>query len=128
MRLLLSILVWFAIFLTTTSYAFELREYSEFEFNKEIYAGKLVALIFKSENCITCDKQIVSIFKLPSILRYKDMKIFTIHFDSTNPIVQKFHVGKTGTFIIMNGTTEAFRSDVALKPDALKAAIDKSLN
>jgi hypothetical protein len=95
--------LWLAFFLTTTSYAFELREYSEVEFNKEIYDGKLVVLIFKSENCVIFDQQAVSIFKLPHILQYKDMKIFTIHFDSTNPIVQKFHVEKTGTIIIMNG-------------------------
>jgi thioredoxin 1 len=119
--------LWLAFFLTTTSYAFEMREYSEVEFNKEIYDGKLVVLIFKSENCAICDQQAVSIFKLQHILQYKDMKIFAIHFDSTNPIAQKFHVEKTGTIIVMNGQAEAYRSMVALTPDALKAAIDKSL-
>ena len=119
--------LWFALLLTTTSYAFELREYSEVDFNKAIYTSKAVMLIFKSDNCATCDQQAVAIFKLPQILQYKNMKLFTIHFDSTNPIVQKFHVEKTGTIIVIYRMTEVFRSSEVLKPDDLRFAIEKSL-
>jgi thioredoxin 1 len=97
------------------------------DFNSEIYAGNLVMLIFKSEKCPACDRQTASISELPKNPRYRTMKFFSVDFDLEKPIVQKFKVTKSGTIILMKGTSEVYRSSEVQKQSKLEFAVANAL-
>ena len=127
MKLLILIVAYLAIMLSKAAFATEMRQYSEMDFNAEIYAGSLVALVFLAEKCPACDQQTTSISQLKKIPQYKAMKLLSVNFDSEKSIVRKFNVEKPGTIILIKGTTEVYRSSVVQTPNALESAVDNAL-
>lgn len=97
------------------------------DFNKEIYAGNLVVLLFKAAKCPTCDQQSTSISQLQKIPRYKAIRLFSIDFDLERSIVQKFNIEKPGTIILMKGTTEVYRWSAVQTQNALESAVANAL-
>ena len=116
-----------SFFVLNSSSSWAFNQYNETAFNTNIYSGKMVLVLFESDKCEICNKQSNTASQLLTNPRFKDITIFNVDFESAKSIVKKFHVAKTGTIILMKGTTEVFRTSSPLEQNKLAAEIEKTM-
>ncbi|KST56887.1 thioredoxin [Methylobacterium sp. GXS13] len=103
------------------------KTYTPAAFEAAQKAGKPILVHITAPWCTTCAAQKPILAKLEAELRFKDLQVFDVDFDSRKDVVKQFGATMQSTLITYRGTQETGRSAGETKPEAIASLLDKAI-
>lgn len=109
------------------AYAGSAAKFDQTGFNAAVKSGKPVLVEVAADWCPTCKAQGPILEKLRAEGRFKDLKSFTVDFDSQKDALRALKVSQQSTIIVFKGGSEVGRSVGDTNPASLEALVAKAL-
>ena len=105
----------------------EKASFSQPAFETAQKAGKPILVEIAASWCPTCKAQAPILGELRGQVRFKDLTVFTVDFDSQKDAVRKLGAQMQSTLIVYKGGSEVGRSVGDTKKETIEALLAKSL-
>ena len=113
--------------LVTTVQAMDKKPFDQKLFDAAQAAGKPILVEVSAPWCPVCKAQAPILSRLRNELKFKELVIFGIDFDSQKDLLQKFNVQKQSTLIVFKGKQETGRSTGDTDAGSIAALLNKSI-
>jgi thioredoxin 1 len=89
-------------------------------------AGAPILVFVEAPWCPTCAKERPILSHLYDTPAFKDLRVFTVDFDTSKSLLRTLHVQTQSTLIVYHGATETGRATGATDPAAIEALLKTS--
>ncbi len=100
--------------------------YDQVAFTAAQQAGKPILIFVEAPWCPTCAKERPILSSLYATPEFKDLRVFTVDFDTSKPLLRRLNVQMQSTLIAYRGTHEAARATGVTDPAAIHALLAKT--
>lgn len=90
-------------------------------------AGKPILVEVSAPWCPICKSQKAVLAKLGTDVRFKELQIFDVDFDSQKDVLRQFNARMQSTLIVFKGATETGRSVGETQPEWIESLLEKAL-
>lgn len=101
--------------------------YSATAFEAAQKAGKSILVEVSAPWCPICKSQKAALAKLGTDVRFKELQIFDVDFDSQKDVLRQFNARMQSTLIVFKGATETGRSVGETQPEWIESLLEKAL-
>lgn len=105
----------------------EERPFDQAAFDAARKAGEPILVHVTAPWCSTCAAQKPIVDRLLAEPRFKNLRTFSVDFDSQKRILREFGAKVQSTLIVFKGAKEEGRSSGETKPEAIEALLDKAV-
>lgn len=112
----------------STASALEQKAFNAPAFQADQAAGKPIVVHVTAPWCPTCTAQHAAIDKLATDVRYRDVTVYKIDFDSGEKDWKPLGVRSQSTMIAFHGSKETARTVGQTSPKAVAGVLDAALN
>ena len=125
-RLLPAALLAACLGLSAPGKAATVQPYQQPGFTAAQQAGAPILIFVEAPWCPTCAKERPILAGLYDTPEFKDLKVFTVDFDTSKPLLRDLHVQMQSTLIVYHGGRETGRATGVTDPAAIKALLETS--
>lgn len=116
-----------ATLLSATAFAATKSNYTQSAFDAANKAGNPILVEVTAPWCPTCKAQAPILGELSGQARFKDLKTFSVDFDSQKDVLKSLNVQMQSTLIVFKAGKEVGRSTGDTKKDSIEALLAKTL-
>jgi thioredoxin 1 len=99
-----------ALVVAPRAFAVTQAPFTQSDFDKAQAEGKPILIDVTAPWCPVCAKQHPILSQLYETPEFKDLRVFTVDFDSSKPLLRKLGVQMQSTMIVYHGTKEEGRA------------------
>ena len=122
-----AILAFLILGVSYPSIAADSARYTSEGFEAAQKAGKPILVEVSAPWCPICKSQKAALAKLGTDVRFKELQIFDVDFDSQKDVLRRFDARMQSTLIVFKGATETGRSVGETQPEWIEGLLEKAL-
>lgn len=111
----------------STSFAAEIKSFSESSWTADQKAGKTTVLQFHADWCPVCAQQKNALGSLKSSSGLEKVVIYSVNFDDSDSLKKKLRVTGQSTLIVFRGVKEAARAQGVTESEEIQKLIQKGI-